>query len=205
MSSRALTPALILLAVMVAACVADPGGGATPSGTPASPGPSATSEPGAPTASPTPVAPTPSPSPSPSPTPPPDAAPTPSPAVVRDPWSLHVGECFDPVEDAEGYLLAATIQPCDGIHRAEVFGTPELTWALDEPYPGDAAVDDASWEACQVAFRDYVGIEYERSWITAWYYTPSEETWGTDDREVLCVAISPPDDPFTATVRGSRR
>ncbi|HVL53464.1 MAG TPA: hypothetical protein VM344_04335, partial [Vitreimonas sp.] len=144
------TPVLMVLAVAAVVVLAwgilstvgrpadSPDGTPSPAATPTvAATPSPTPEPAA-----TPAA-TPMPTPEPSPT---DvAAASPSPAAsleYQKPEDLEVGQCFDPVVDADDdTLLAAVIVPCTGSHLAEVFGKSDLAGAPTAPFPGRRDLD----------------------------------------------------------------
>ncbi len=157
----------VAMTLALAAC----GGTATPP-----PATSAGPTGAAPTAAPTPI---PDPTPSPSPTPPPE---------YQAPDDLGIGDCYDPIDDADdGVLIAAIIVPCEDPHLHEVFGLIELPGAETAPYPGDAAVEDDSIAECDAAFEEYVGTPLDDSIYSYVYYTPSDETWADGDRALMCA------------------
>lgn len=165
-ANRTARASLVLtMALVLAAC----GGTATPA-----PATSAGATGAAPTATPTP-----DPTPSPSPTPPP---------LYQAPEDLVVGDCYDPIDDADdGALIAAIIVACEDPHLHEVFGLIELPGTETAPYPGDSAIEDDSITECDAAFEDYVGTPLDDSRYSYVYYTPSDETWADGDRALMCA------------------
>jgi len=132
-------------------------------------------------------------------------APSPSPAF-ENPYDLVVGMCFDPILDrGDDALLASLIRSCKEPHLMEVFGTEELAATPDGTYPGEADVDEMAWTVCEAAFLEFVGIDYDRSRLSASYWWPTEAGWSGGDREVLCVVEAHPDQPLVASVKGSKR
>jgi len=207
------TPVLMVLAVAAVVVLAwgilstvgrpadSPDGTPSPAATPTvAATPSPTPEPAA-----TPAA-TPMPTPEPSPT---DvAAASPSPAAsleYQKPEDLEVGQCFDPVVDADDdTLLAAVIVPCTGSHLAEVFGKSDLAGAPTAPFPGRRDLDREAQDLCDAAFETYVGIDFDSSEYEYVYYTPTESSWLGGDREVMCV-IDDNGKPMTGSAKGTAR
>jgi len=178
--------AVVLLVSVVAACGAATA--ATSSGPPTA-SPAATS---GPTATPRESAPA-SPAPSPSP-------------VFEDPYDLVVGMCVDPILDhGDDTLLAGLIRSCKEPHLMEVFGVGDLAATPDGLYPGDATVDEMAWTLCEGAFLEFVGVDFDRSRLSASYWTPTDVTWSAGDRSVLCVVEAHPYQPLVASVKGSKR
>lgn len=138
---------------------------------------------------------------SPTPAPTETAAPTPE---YRDPFSLAVGDCFNPIYDsATDDFLAGSIVSCDVPHRMEFFGTLVLEGAPDDPYPGLGETDAQAIEGCDAAFEEYVGVAQEDSRLVYAYWYPSEETWALGDRTVLCAVEGSEASPLIRSVEGS--
>ena len=127
---------------------------------------------------------------------PPTASPDPEPTATEgstDPPTyqatedLRVGDCYEPVEDADDQtLLAAIIVPCEQPHPNEVFGLGDLAGDADAPFPGVESVDDDAIDLCDAAFDSYVGVALDNSRYSYVYYTPTEESWAGGDRVVMC-------------------
>ena len=76
---------------------------------------------------------------------------------------LRIGDCYEPVEDADDQtLLAAIIVPCEQPHPNEVFGLGDLPGGPDAPFPGVDPVDDDAIELCVSAFESYVGVALDK-------------------------------------------
>lgn len=168
----------LLVAVAIIAVVAVAGGcgtatpsPSTPSAVPVSPPPGTANPSAAPSAA-------------------PDRTATPAPSrevFYQATEDLRVGDCYEPVEDADDQtLLAAIIVPCEQPHPNEVFGLGDLAGGPDAPFPGVDPVDDDAIELCDSAFESYVGVALDNSRYSYVYYTPTEESWAGGDRVVMC-------------------
>jgi hypothetical protein len=168
----------LLVAVAIIAVVAVAGGcgtatpsPSTPSAVPVSPPPGTADPSAAPSAA-------------------PDRTATPAPSrevFYQATEDLRVGDCYEPVEDADDQtLLAAIIVPCEQPHPNEVFGLGDLAGGPDAPFPGVDPVDDDAIELCDSAFESYVGVALDNSRYSYVYYTPTEESWAGGDRVVMC-------------------
>jgi hypothetical protein len=128
--------------------------------------------------------------------PPESATPTASPGapVATDPFSLRVGDCIDD-DFGNGAVMKVPLVDCAEPHTAEVYHAERLP---DGDYPGIEPVKEAAVEACLDSFERFAGIDYDDSQHLdfAWYY-PTEGSWSTGDREVLCLLMRI--DPETGT------
>ena len=122
------------------------------------------------------------------------AAPAPSPTptaspgapVPTDPFSLRVGDCIDD-DFGTGEVMKVPVVDCDRPHTAEAYHSERLP---DGDYPGADAVESTAVEACLDSFEPFAGIDYDDSQRLdfAWYH-PTEGSWATGDREVLCLLM----------------
>lgn len=118
---------------------------------------------------------------------------------------LRVGDCYEPVEDADDQtLLAAIVVPCEEPHLNEVFGLGDLAGGADAPFPGLDAVDDDAIDLCDAAFDSYVGVALDNSRYSYVYYTPTEESWAGGDRVVMC-SVEDGGRPIEGSVEGTER
>lgn len=128
-------------------------------------------------------------------------APTaPSGAEPTSVFDLEVGDCFS-VESDE--LTTVVVVACEESHEYEAFALLDHEAGDADPYPGDEAMLEYGNSACQAPFEAYVGREYETS---IWYITsvfPSEETWATGDRELVCTLNQQDADSEPIAVTGS--
>jgi hypothetical protein len=100
---------------------------------------------------------------------------------------LAVGDCYDGYDGTTGLKdVAIIVQPCQEPHFVEVFATPKLGFAS---YPGDADVNARANELCFTAFKDYVGIDYDYSYLAVGYTWPSESDWTGRNTHAVCVAL----------------
>ncbi|MDQ4138300.1 MAG: septum formation family protein [Actinomycetota bacterium] len=135
----------------------------------------------------------------------PSATPTASPgaAVATDPFELQVGDCIDD-DVAAGDVLQVPVVDCEAEHTAEAYHSERLP---DGDYPGLEAVKSTAVETCLDRFEEFAGIDYDDSQHLdfAWYY-PTEGSWSTGDREVLCLMMQiDPATGQTVPTRGTLR
>jgi Septum formation len=135
----------------------------------------------------------------------PSATPTASPGapVAADPFSLRVGDCIDD-DVATGEVVEVPVVDCDQEHTAEAYFSEQLPGT---EYPGLDEVKKAAVETCLDQFEPFAGIDYDDSQRLdfAWYY-PTEGSWSTGDREVLCLIMQiDPETGRTLRTTGSLR
>ena len=115
---------------------------------------------------------------------------------------LTTGDCFDMTEGIDDeYQTFVDVTACGEVHHFEVFAEPVLD---DEAFPGDDEVGQLGDDACFEVFDDYVGSAWEDSALDYGWFTPTEDTWATGDREVTCYLATAPEGE-TASLAGSGR
>ena len=114
---------------------------------------------------------------------------------------LVAGDCV--VGDAFGgtqeQATEGEVVDCATQHDAEVVGLVTYEQPGGEPYPGQEQVAAFAEEQCATTFETYVGTpfgESEYQLLTLW---PTESSWGSGDREAVCLAFSEAG-PLTASV-----
>jgi hypothetical protein len=123
------------------------------------------------------------------------------PVVLTD--ELRLGNCWTETSPwaGEGAVEDVRRVGCEQPHDGEVFARVHLEGPPGESYPGDTLVERRSWDACLPEFAPYVGASYSASRWEIGYVFPSDETWQTGDRLVVCFLF----DPSLAQIEGSRR
>jgi Septum formation len=116
-------------------------------------------------------------------------------------FDLKVGDCFDVSADATEVETVRAI-PCAEPHIYELF------WAGD--YPSDTMPADSEYypwveDQCMPAFAAYVGIDYIESLYYMGYFSPTNDSWSTGDREFACYVSNHPDSPtpMSGSARGT--
>lgn len=102
-----------------------------------------------------------------------------------DVFSIKVGDCLND-SAATGEVETVPKVDCSEAHDSEAFATHDLA---DGDYPAQDAMFAEADAACEAAFDGYVGVSYDESTLAYSYYFPTEESWATGDREILCVLI----------------
>jgi Septum formation len=137
------------------------------------------------------------------PAPAPSATPTASPGAV-DPFSLEVGDCIDD-DFGKGEVMRVPLVDCAEPHTSEAYSSERLP---DGDYPGLEAVKATAVEVCLDSFERFAGIDYDDSQrLDFGWYHPTEGSWSTGDREVLCLMMQIDPEtgqtvPTTGTLRG---
>jgi ribosomal protein L40E len=114
-------------------------------------------------------------------------------------FDLKVGDCFDVSADATEVETVRAI-PCAEPHIYELF------WAGD--YPSDTLPSETEYspwveDRCFPAFAEYVGIDYNDSIYFMGYFSPTEESWSTGDREFACYLSNEFDTAISGSARGT--
>jgi hypothetical protein len=120
-------------------------------------------------------------------------------------FDLRPGDCLMPDDKTVGEVEKINAVPCEENHTQEVYALPE--YPDDENggvYPGEDAIKKFADASCLDAFGDYTGTDYLNSNLFFTYLLPSLDSWNSgDDRQILCVIVSPSEDGMTGTVRGT--
>ncbi|CAN5400175.1 hypothetical protein BH23ACT9_BH23ACT9_15990 [soil metagenome] len=134
-----------------------------------------------------------SPAPAPLPTPEPFPLSTPTPEAGQpgetpvSVFDLTAGTCFNDFGSSQEIQLVPVVD-CDVPHDNEVFALIDFPAGPGEPFPGLEPLTAFADEQCRGAlFSDYVGTDYPDSRYFASRLTPTAESWGQDDREIICL------------------
>ena len=114
-------------------------------------------------------------------------------------FDLEVGDCF--TADST-QLETVLVVDCDESHVYEVYSVSDVGGAED-PFPGEAELQQSATAECEAAFEPYVGTGYQDS---VWYVTtipPNEQTWEEGDREVVCLLHTQEATEVTGSAEGS--
>ena len=108
-------------------------------------------------------------------------------------FSLGVGDCFTSIESTE--ISDVPLVDCAEPHEHEVFAI----WSVGTPLP----TQDAMNQGCVDRFEDVIGLPFEESEIWAAAITPTEESFESGDREVICYSYEFDESGEIAQVTGS--
>ncbi|MHB1137536.1 MAG: septum formation family protein [Microthrixaceae bacterium] len=121
---------------------------------------------------------------------------------------LEVGQCFDPVEQADAAEAAVYLLDCADPHTYEVYDVVDYEGdgaGRGTSYPGTATVQNWSEQACYDRFEAFVGKRWTLSELDIQVWWPSDQSWALADRSVICTVVSSTGDPLTGTQRASAR
>lgn len=119
---------------------------------------------------------------------------------------LQVGQCFDlPKNDPEADDRAVWVLQCSDPHTHEVYDVVHYDGPVLKGggYAGTAAVQDWAEQACFGRFEAFVGIPWTRSSLEIETWWPSEESWGRNDRSVICTVFPETGGAASGTERGT--
>ena len=115
-------------------------------------------------------------------------------------FNVEVGQC---VQNADSEKISdLQVTDCAKPHQAEIFYTVELSAKQRIP---EEDLSDYARDTCIDAFEGYVGRSYEESELDTTELYPSEESWATGERTIVCFAISPDDEPLVGSVKDSKK
>lgn len=117
-------------------------------------------------------------------------------------FELKKGDCFNKPSDEVVSDVASV--PCAELHDYEIFAAIDYEAASEEAFPGTVDIEAFVNVECAALFEPFVGTSYTDSVLFIYYLAPTEESWDSGDREVLC-ALYHPDEQLTGSMEGSNR
>jgi hypothetical protein len=112
---------------------------------------------------------------------------------------LEPGDCFL-LPKAERHITVSVV-PCSELHDQEVYAVFD---APDGPYPGDDEIEGVAEDRCMADFADYVGLDFEQSRLSVYWFKPDAQTWVLEDRRFIC-ALGLNGEQLRGSERGSAR
>ena len=116
-----------------------------------------------------------------------EAAPNEDGSSTTDVFTIMVGDCLNN-GGTTGEVSDVAVIDCQTAHDSEAFTSVMMA---DGDFPGETAVAAQAVSECTSAFTNFVGLDYESSSLDFSYYHPTEESWASNDREILCVVLDP--------------
>jgi hypothetical protein len=118
---------------------------------------------------------------------------------VRSIAGLDEGVCFDADDLDRSAVGIPVVLACDQPHDFEVYSVS----TLDGGFPGEDAVYDETYDACEDEFTDFVGVGYYESVAEYGILAPTDAGWDDGERAVVCFvfAVTP---TRTGTLRDTR-
>jgi hypothetical protein len=115
--------------------------------------------------------------------------------------SLEVGDCVELPGDGDTVRRLKTYH-CDEAHDAEVVGVGDLGSGND-PFPGQAEVEQQGRRECTEKLRDYVGAGAKID-LRIYLLLPTEDNWD-NDQTYICLAYAASGEKLTESVEDARR
>jgi hypothetical protein len=116
---------------------------------------------------------------------------------LTDAFALQLGDCLND-EALRGEVQTVPTVACTEPHDGEIYASHQLEAS---PYPGNEAIIAQAEALCETSFDVFVGLPYLDSPLDYSFYHPTQQSWVTGDREVLCV-IYDPSGPVTGSLEG---
>lgn len=115
-----------------------------------------------------------------------------------DAFSIRIGDCLNDATISEEVTTVPFVE-CSEPHDSEVFARTDLTGAT---FPGNESLETELANFCRGdVFTQFIGIPYADSMYDTSGYFPSEESWASGDRELLCT-VWDPNAQVTGTLAG---
>ncbi len=97
--------------------------------------------------------------------------------------TLGDGDCFDDPDNSGTEVIDVPIVDCADPHDNEVYATLDVS---GDSYPGQNEVGNQADTGCLAGFEPFVGAPFETSELDYGWLTPTQESWDSGDREIVC-------------------
>lgn len=116
------------------------------------------------------------------------------------------GDCFDTHVEASALIRAVWKVPCSDPHDYEVYAAFDYEGDVGyrhPAYPGETTVQDQAERRCYEGFEGFVGVRWTISTLDIRTWWPSEVSWSSGDRRIICTVTSTDRTALTGSQRGS--
>ncbi|MDR1449181.1 MAG: septum formation family protein [Propionibacteriaceae bacterium] len=117
-----------------------------------------------------------------------------------DAFQLAVGDCLI-LADLADTITSVPAKPCSEAHDGEVIKLITVQSISDGVYD-EAVVTEEAETGCEAAMGEVVGPNWVETGLSWTYLYPTDESWETGDREIVCMAAVE-GLTLTATVAGT--
>ena len=119
--------------------------------------------------------------------------------------NLKVGDCFNEGSDASEVTNVDRVS-CDSPHEYEVYNNSNIDDTKYSTAPTGDDLDNEIYEACHDSFEMYVGVPVESSTYATATFNPTPGSWKQQgDRTINCLIASPDGKPMTGSARDSKK
>lgn len=115
-------------------------------------------------------------------------------------FALEQGDCFDLAADVGDAVTDVEVVACSEPHDNEVFATFDLD---GDEFPGAPQVQAEATNGCLERFDEFVGLAYAESRYVQSSFFPTEDSWSSDDREVVCFLADVEGEKLTGSAEGT--
>jgi hypothetical protein len=115
-----------------------------------------------------------------------------------DAFAIKVGDCLNDAQINEEITSVPFVE-CSEPHDSEVFARTDAT---GDVFPGNDALETELATFCRGdVFTQFIGVPYADSMYDTSGYFPSDSSWESGDRELLCT-VWDPNAQVTGTLAG---
>jgi hypothetical protein len=120
-------------------------------------------------------------------------------SASSDAFQVKVGDCTGEVPN--GTVTTVTLLPCEQEHYYQAYASKMLT---DATFPGSSAISDQADTFCTESYQPWSGIPLKDSEYDMVPFTPTEESWKANDREILCL-IGTDEGGIKGSLKGAKK
>jgi hypothetical protein len=123
-----------------------------------------------------------------------------APGEMTSVFDLENGQCF---QAAEGDIVEEVeVVGCTTPHDYEIYHVVDHPAGPSDAWIGDDEMQAFVDTECKGAFESFVGTTYNSSTLFIYFLAPTENTWSGGDREVIC-SLYLPDEQLDESMEGS--
>lgn len=126
-----------------------------------------------------------------------------TPSVDPGPVTQATLEDFDVGDCWSWAKTDAAVQPCSEPHQAQVYAVFDVR--SQESFPGNDALQSEASDGCYQRFEEFVDQPYETSELDIYMHWPTDETWASGDRTVICSVVHMDGESLTGSMEGVGR
>lgn len=112
-------------------------------------------------------------------------------------YVIRVGDCVQMPDGGEEQVTSVEGVPCETPHDAQVFA--EFDLSASGGFPGQAEIENQAFEGCASRWEAALGRFDSAANLDLTFFTPTDQSWSQDDREVSCFVITADGTPLTGS------
>lgn len=121
-------------------------------------------------------------------------------SATANAMKIRVGDCL---QDPGNKNVTEVVQlPCEQPHSYEAFDSTTLS---GNEYPGEPSITTSAKSFCKTAFEKFVGRPFDNSELQINYLYPTDSSWASGDRTILCLIADKDHIKSTGSLNGAAR